>query len=82
MNAPTRIEEVLPPSLPPRGLRRIQAAAYIGVSASTFDKLVEDGRMPKAKQINARRVWDRQELDEAFSALPNTEGDDNPWDAE
>jgi hypothetical protein len=25
--------EVLPPSLPPRGLSRIEAAAYIGVSA-------------------------------------------------
>ena len=32
--------DVLPLSLPPRGLSREQSAAYIGVSPSTFDKLV------------------------------------------
>lgn len=68
----------------PRGLSRIQAAAYIGVSATTFDKLVEDGRVPQPKQIGARRVFDRALLDAAFDNL----GDgaepvesDNPWDA-
>jgi hypothetical protein len=30
----------LPVSLPPRGLSRAQAAEYVGVSPSTFDKLV------------------------------------------
>lgn len=69
----------MPPSLAPRGLSRPQAAAYIGVSVSTFDIMVSDGRMPKPKRINARIVWDRHRLDEAFAALP--EGDDsNPWD--
>jgi len=69
----------LPPSLAPRGLSRVQAAAYIGVSASTFDTMVGDGRMPKPKRINARTVWDRRQLDEAFEALPDA-GDGNPWD--
>jgi predicted DNA-binding transcriptional regulator AlpA len=72
--------KLLPLSLAPRGLSRVESAVYIGVSASTFDALVEDGRMPKPKRINSRTVWDRLKLDEAFEALP---GDDveNPWDA-
>jgi predicted DNA-binding transcriptional regulator AlpA len=65
---------VLPGSLPPRGLSRVQAAAYIGVSPSLFDAMVKDGRMPKPTRINTRAVWDRMKLDEAFAALPH---DDN-----
>src|SRR6516165_5932118 len=42
------------------GLSRIEAAAYIGVSPSTFDKLVVDGRMPQPVRINYRVVWDRK----------------------
>jgi integrase len=59
----------LPASLPPRGLSRGQAAAYIGVSPVTFDEMVKDGRMPPPKAINARRVWDRHALDTAFAEL-------------
>jgi hypothetical protein len=69
----------LPPSLAPRGVNREQAAAYIGVSPSLFDAMVKDGRMPLPKVINSRKVWDRQRLDEAFSALPD-EGGNSPWD--
>jgi predicted DNA-binding transcriptional regulator AlpA len=65
---------VLPPSLAPRGLSRVQAAAYIGVSPTLFDEMVRDGRMPKPTRINYRTVWDRVRLDEAFAALPH--GDD------
>jgi hypothetical protein len=53
----------------PRGLSRVLAAAYIGVSPSFFDALVKDGRMPQAKPINSRRVWDRLLLDMHFEAL-------------
>ncbi|QJP14702.1 hypothetical protein G3545_14245 [Starkeya sp. ORNL1] len=63
--------QVLPMSLPPRGLSRIEAAAYVGVSPSMFDIMVVDGRMPPPKSINARTVWDRHRLDECFSALPD-----------
>lgn len=72
----------LPPSLPPRGLSRDEAAAYIGISSRMFDDLVRDGRMPKAKRINARAVWDRRLLDRAFDELPGS-GDavaDDGWD--
>ena len=65
----------------PRGLSRIKAATYVGVSPSLFDQMVKDGRMPKPKRINSRTVWDRKRLDEAFEALPDDgEGDSNPWD--
>jgi predicted DNA-binding transcriptional regulator AlpA len=64
-----RTISVLPPSLAPRGLSRGQAAEYVGVSPSKFDEMVSDGRMPRPKRIDARTVWDRVQLDEAFSAL-------------
>src|SRR3569833_3188535 len=41
-----------------RGFNRIEAAAYIGISPGKFDQLVADGRMPKAKKIDGRKVWD------------------------
>jgi predicted DNA-binding transcriptional regulator AlpA len=66
-----KIDNVLPTSLAPRGLSRVQAAAYIGVSVSLFDALVKDQRMPRPVRINARLVWDRLQLDEAFAALPH-----------
>lgn len=75
--------EILPPSLPPRGLSRVEAAAYVGVSASLFDELVKDGRMPRPKRVNARTIWDRKRLDEAFEAIPDGESRAaNPWDDE
>lgn len=72
----------LPANLPPRGLNRLAAAAYIGVSATKFDDMVKDGRMPAPKVVDARRVWDRRALDAAFDALPGDGCDaPNPWDA-
>jgi predicted DNA-binding transcriptional regulator AlpA len=57
-----------------RGLSREQASNYIGVSATTFDKLVKEGRMPKAKHVtDGRIVWDLWELDAAFDKLDNNE---------
>jgi predicted DNA-binding transcriptional regulator AlpA len=73
-------KNVLPQSLPPRGLSREEAAAYVGVSASLFDALVKDRRMPSAKRINSRTIWDRLQLDAAFDALPSNDAPDNPWD--
>lgn len=71
-------------SLPflPRGLSRVEAAQYIGVSPGTFDRLVEDGTMPKPKCIRARRVWDRLAIDMAFTDLDGGGEDDaaRGWD--
>jgi predicted DNA-binding transcriptional regulator AlpA len=66
-------QNILPLSLPPRGLSRAQAAAYIGVSPSFFDILVKDGRMPGPTHINSRVVWDRLKLDAAFEALADND---------
>src|SRR5215469_9205069 len=73
-------ERILPQSLPPRGLSREQAAAYVGISPSLFDMLVKDGRMPAPKRINSRTVWDRLQLDDAFTAIPSNDAAVNPWD--
>ena len=67
-------------SCPPRGLSRVEAASYVGVSPSLFDAMVEDGRMPKPKHIGARRVWDRFEVDAGFADLPTEDAaEENPW---
>lgn len=72
---------LLPANLPPRGLSRVEAAAYIGVGATLFDEMVRDGRMPAPKRINGRVVWDRHRLDKAFEALPDEdERADDVWD--
>jgi len=65
--------DLLPLSLPPRGLSREQAAAYFGVSPGTFSEMVQDGRAPSPKVINRRLVWDRHALDMAFDSLPDKE---------
>lgn len=70
----------LPPTLPPRGLSRVEAAAYVGVGSTLFDRLVSLGFMPKPKKIGGRCVWDVRALDRAFDALPG-DGEANPWDA-
>lgn len=65
-----------------RGLNRMESSEYVGISSSKFDELVSDGRMPKSKRVDSRKIWDRFELDVYFSELP----DDgsvvavNPWD--
>ena len=69
----------LPVGTPPRGLSRVQSAEYVGVSATKFDQMVADGRMPKPKRIDGRVVWDRLELDSAFAALPDEDGRGDVW---
>ena len=71
----------LPLSLAPRGLSRVQAAEYIGIGMTKFDEMVADGRMPRPKRIDSRKVWDRIKLDEAFAALDDEAGPKNEWDA-
>jgi hypothetical protein len=72
-----------------RGLSEAEAAIYISLGASKFAQLVRDGRMPRPRLIDGRRVWDVDDIDAAFKAMP-VEGeqlpigengglDDNPW---
>lgn len=70
--------DVLPSSCPPAGLRREEAAAYVGVSPSKFDDWVKRGLMPKPKTQDAVVIWVRRALDLALEALPD-KGAANPW---
>lgn len=69
----SRPVDLLPAALPPRGLSRVLAAGYIGVSVGLFDEMVADGRMPQPKKINTRKVWDRIDIDRHFEALGTSE---------
>jgi predicted DNA-binding transcriptional regulator AlpA len=60
---------VLPHSLPPRGLSREQAAAYVGVSPTLFDRGVKDGILPKPFRLYGRVLWCRMAIDSAVDAL-------------
>lgn len=58
---------------PRRGLRREDAAVYVGVSARQFVEWVSKGLMPKPKRVEGVVVWDRKRLDIFFEALPEDE---------
>lgn len=80
MTRSAKRHDLLPINLPPRGLSRAGAAAYVGIGTTLFDQLVRDGRMPAPKHIGARVVWDRLRLDAAFEALPDeNERADDVW---
>lgn len=68
-------------SYPPRGMRREEAARWVRVSATKFDEMVADGRMPPPKTVDGCVIWDRYALDEAFDALPDRVKDapQSPW---
>lgn len=57
-----------------RGLSREESAAYVGVGATLFDRMVANGEMPQPVEMGGRVVWDIWELDQAFSALPRRPG--------
>jgi hypothetical protein len=58
--------EALPPGLKPRLLDRSTAAAYCGVSVSTFLKHVPVNSVP----IGSKRLWDRLALDRWIEGSP------------
>lgn len=66
-------------SMTPRGLNRVAAAEYIGVSPRKFDEMVKYGTMPGPRQIGRRNVFDVRELDDSFDELPRRD-DENEWD--
>jgi predicted DNA-binding transcriptional regulator AlpA len=68
----------LPSNLPPRGLSREQAAEYVGIGTTLFDRMVADGRMPKPWHINGRVLWDRRQVDRKLDALDSGAVADDP----
>lgn len=65
---------LLPPSLPPIGISRLQAAEFIGVSPSNFDQMVVAGTMPSPRRVGRRAIWDVAQVVLAFRALPQDSG--------
>lgn len=54
---------------PPRGFSREEAARYVGVGTTTFDGLVQEGRMPRPMRLGKRVIWDRLKIEAAFADL-------------
>ena len=80
MNAPARHKALPLPAA--RLLSRPEAAAYAGVSPSTFDKMIADGMMPKALRVYGRTLWDVRGLDAAIDSLiggAESPQAPNPW---
>ncbi|MFG1463408.1 hypothetical protein V5F77_10955 [Xanthobacter sp. DSM 24535] len=74
--------EALPPGLPPRGLTREAAAAYVGVCKATYDRERAKGTYP-GPTLPGRKI-DRYLLDEAANKLSGIMTDSeahNPLDA-
>jgi hypothetical protein len=64
-----------------RGLSESEAAIYLSLSPTFFRKLVEQGVMPRPRIAGNRRIWDIEELDLAFKALPREGGEETPFGA-
>ncbi len=56
----------------PRGMSRLRAAFYCGVTPQSFDRMVADGAMPASTPIQGRSLWDRFAVDKALDALFGT----------
>ncbi len=66
-----------------RGLRRHEAALYIGVGLRKFEMLVAEGRMPGPVRIDGCSIWDVRQLDAIFDDLAAESANDNQpnaWD--
>ena len=59
-----------------RGLSEVEAAIYLSLSPSFFRRLVDQGVMPRPRVAGGRRIWDVEELDLAFKALPREGGEE------
>lgn len=67
----------------PRGLRREDAARYIGISPTLFDRMRKEGRIPAPRDMFGVMIWDRHDLDFLFSKPAYTAANDNTsgyWD--
>ncbi|WFT91277.1 hypothetical protein QA633_23180 [Bradyrhizobium barranii] len=64
----------------PRGLRRADAARYIGVSPSYFDRKRKAGEVPPPKMVLGVDVWDRNDLDRLFDRGSVANDNDDYWD--
>jgi hypothetical protein len=61
--------------IPRRGLSRVEAAIYLGISPSKFDELRKDGRIGPAKVLDGRLIFTVERLDEFIDSLPDENHD-------
>ena len=52
----------------PRVLSREQAADYVGLGVTFFDKQVKAGIFPDSVRIGSRKLWDIRQLDRALDS--------------
>lgn len=81
----------LPPGLVPIFLRRSAAAAFWGVSESTFDRMVEEGHAPRPIRFGKIVLWHRPSLVSAAARMSGAKPDEtalfsglervNEWDS-
>jgi hypothetical protein len=57
-----------------RGLDERESAVYLSLSPSFFRRLVTRALMPRPRIVGRRRIWDVDDLDFAFKALPREPG--------
>lgn len=54
----------------PVGLSQEEAAAFVGVSPTHFERAVAAGLMPAPREFFGRMLWDAEEVYQAFRRLP------------
>jgi hypothetical protein len=65
-----------------RGLSRVEAATYLGISPSKFDELRKADRIAPPKVLDGRLIFTVERLDEFLDALPDEkQADDGEWTA-
>ena len=64
-------------SFPPRLMRAINAAAYLGMSETKFRELVHAGKIARPKRQDGLVSWDIRDLDAFADALPRDDDPDN-----
>jgi predicted DNA-binding transcriptional regulator AlpA len=64
-----------------RGLSRKEAAAYVGVAPSTFDRMVKANTFPGPVNLpgTTRKIWDLKAIDKVFDPKEVEETDFNRW---
>jgi len=78
MQAAATSRQPLPARLAPRGMTRAEAAAYCGLSPTSFDGWIAAGRMPKP--IPGTKRWDARAIDAAWDRLSGLTTEGQPAD--
>lgn len=73
-------------NVPRLSLNRAEVALAIGVSPNTVDVMVSQGRLPRPRRWNSRKVWLVHEVLACLNEWPEdgavaTDGDDEDWSA-